>query len=190
MSYTIYSLQVEPGEASTTAFETIMRRDDRTEGDALDPAKEARKRSIANALTTVPGLGYLVIEHDWGGLAKTEGVTPDEARRLVRHLQLDNGTLLVEIDDEHAAVKVPCASSLLERDIAGEVFGTLAILRDEAHLVPYDPQLGRELDLESDGEAFRESFARKVEEAREAGAEDEVGALRRAPWWKRLLRIG
>ena len=190
MSYDIYALHVEPGEADATALETIMQRDDLVEGDPLDPAKEARKRSIANALTTATGLGYEVVEHDYEEIAKAEGVAPDEARRQVRHIECDNGTLIVQLDEEYAAVKVPASQELVGGDVAKEVFSTLKILHDEAHLVPYDPQLGRELDIESDRDAFLESFTKHVEEARGEGREEEVDDRPRASWWQRLLGRG
>jgi hypothetical protein len=189
MSYDIHALRVDPGEATEVALETIMQREQLDEREPRDPAKDARKRSIAGALTTA-GLGYAVVEHDYAELARAEQTTEDEARRQVRHLQLDNGTLLVELDEEHATLKVPYSSTLLEGDLAGEVFATLAALRAEAHLIPYDPQLGRELDPDTDRDAFLEAFRRGLEEARGKGAEEEARLRPRAPWWKRLLRIG
>lgn len=187
MSYDIYSLHVDPGEASAVALETIIQRDDLVEGAPLDPGKEARKRSIANALTTARGMGYELVEHDYASLAESEGITPDEARRQVRHLQVDNGVLLVEIDDEYATVKVPYSSQLVDPHVADDVFRTLRLLRHEAGLMPYDPQLERELDIETDRDAFLESFRRGVEDARERGAEEDVAQGPRPPWWKRLL---
>ena len=186
MSYDIYSLHVDPGEASAIALETIVQRDDMVEGAPLDPGKEARKRSIANALTTAR-MGYAVVEHDFDSLAEAEEITPDQARRKVRHLQVENGTLFVEFEDEYATVKVPYSSSLVDPAVADDVFETLRLLRHEAGLMPYDPQLERELDIDSDRDAFLDSFRRGVEDARERGAEEEAAERPRASWWRRLL---
>jgi len=189
MSYDVYALRVDPGEANAGAFELVMEQDDVVEGEALDPAKEARKRSIAGALSTA-GLGYEIVEHDYAKHAETKDISEDEARRQIRHLQCDNGTLVVEVDEEHATLKVPYSSSLVDADIADAVFATLKTLRDEAKLVPYDAQLERELDLESDRDAFLESFRRGVEEARSKGAEESSDRGPKAPWYRRLLGRG
>jgi hypothetical protein len=102
---------------------------------------------------------------------------------------VDNGTILVEVDEEHAHIEIPYSSSLDGGDIAEAVFETLKILRHEAKLVPFDPQLGRELDLERDAdrEALAEAFARGVEEAARKGTEEQVSDRPRSSWWKRLL---
>jgi hypothetical protein len=166
-----------------------MEHDDEIEGEPLDPAKEARKRSIASALST-SGLGYEIVEHDYAKHADRKDISEDEARRQIRHVQCDNGTLVVEVDEEYAALKVPYSSSLLESDVADAVFATLKILRDEAKLVPYDPNLERELDLEADRDAFLDSFRRAVEAARENGAEEQADRGPKAPWYRRLLGRG
>jgi hypothetical protein len=189
VSYDIYALHVEPGEANAAALESVMQRDSLVEGDPLDPAKEARKRSIAGTLAT-SRMGYEVIEHDYAEVAEAEGISEDEARRQVRHLQVDNGELLVELDEEYAAVKVPYSSTLVECNIAEDVFKTLRVLRDEGKFVPYDPQLGRELDIESDRDAFFQSFKDGVEQARKSGTEEAVDERPRRSLWKRLLGRG
>jgi hypothetical protein len=189
VSYDIYALRVQPGEASSAALESILQRDDLVEGDPLDPAKEARKRSIAGTLATAK-MGYEIIEHDYADVAEAEGISEDEARRQVRHLQVDNGELLVELDEEYAAVKIPYSSTLVECNIVEDVFKTLRVLREEGKFVPYDPQLGRELNIDLDREAFFKSFKEGVEQARKSGAEEAVDERPRSSLWKRLLGRG
>ena len=189
MSYELYALLVAPGKASEDAVATVVDHDEVLEAATpLDPAKEARKRSIAGALSQAR-LGFEVVEHDFLAEAERNGSTEEEMRRRLRHVQVDNGTVLVEIDEEHAHIEIPYSSSLDGGEIAETVFETLKILHQEAKLVPFDPQLNRELDLEreADREAVAEAFARGVEEAARSGTEEEVSDRPRSAWWKRLL---
>jgi ATP-dependent protease HslVU (ClpYQ) ATPase subunit len=189
MSYELYALLVPPGQASEDALATVVDHDEILEAvTPLDPAKEARKRSIASALAQAR-LGYEVVEHDFLGEAERNGSTEEEMRRRLRHVQVDNGTILVEVDEEHAHIEVPYSSSLQGADIAETIFQTLKILRHEAKLVPFDPQLQRELDLERDADrqAVAEAFDRGVEEAARSGTEEDVSDRPRSPWWRRLL---
>jgi hypothetical protein len=189
MGYELYALLVATGEASEDTMRTVLDHDEVLEtATPLDPAKEARKRSIAAALTQ-SSLGYAVVEHDFVDRAEREGATEEEMRRRLRHVQVDNGTVLVEVDEEHARVQVPYSSALDGAAVAETVFETLKILHHEAQLVPYDPQLQRELDVnhEPDRQALAEAFDKGVEEARRNGTEEAVGDRPRSPWWKRLL---
>ena len=186
MSYDIHALHVERGEANATALERVAEREELEEGEPLDPGKEARKRSIATALT-ISTMGYEVVEHDYAEVADEKDVPEDQVRREIRHVLVYNGTLLVEIEEEHATVKVPVSGELDDEELTEMVFATLDALHREGRLVPFDPQLGRELDLDGDRHAFLESFRRRVEEARRAGAEEPVEDPPRAPWWKRLF---
>jgi hypothetical protein len=189
MSYDVYALLVPVGHASEDAVATIIDHDEVLEGATpLDPAKEARKRSIAAALSQ-SGLGYEIIEHDFQGHALKNGSTEEEMRRRLRHVQVDNGQVLVEVDEEHAHVQVPFSSKLDRDEVAATVFETLKILQREAKLVPYDPQLQRELDLERDADrkAVAEAFGHGVQQAKREGTEEPVADRPRSPWWKRLL---
>ncbi len=190
MSYELYALLVPPGKASEDAVATVVDHDEVLEAATpLDPAKEARKRSIASALAQAR-LGYEVVEHDFMGEAERNGSTEEEMRRRLRHVQVDNGTILVEVDEEHAHIEIPYSSSLDGGEIADTVFETLKILHHEAKLVPFDPQLGRELDLDraADRDALAEAFASGVEEAARNGTEEQVSDRPRPSWWNRLLR--
>ena len=189
MSYEIHALMVEPGQATADTLDTVLVREETLSGEQLDPAKEARKRSIASALSTAR-LGYEVVEHDFESVAEESDKPEDQVRREIRHVQVDNGSVLVEIGEEHSALKVPLSSSLVGEHIVDDVFGTLTVLHDEAKLVPFDPQLGRELDIATDREAFLDSFRSAVEEAQRSGTEEHVAARPRAPWWKRFLGMG
>jgi hypothetical protein len=110
-------------------------------------------------------------------------------RRRLRHVQVDNGQVLVEVDEEHAHVQVPFSSKLDRDEVAATVFETLKILQREAKLVPYDPQLQRELDLERDEDrrAVAEAFGHGVQVAKRDGTEEPVADRPRSPWWKRLV---
>jgi hypothetical protein len=189
MGYELYALLVAPGQASEETLASVVDHDEVLEkATPLDPAKEARKRSIASALAQ-SALGYEVVEHDFQGRAASEGSTEEEVRRRLRHVQVDNGTVLVEVDEEHAHIEVPYSSTLDPDDVADTVFETLRMLLHEAHLVPYDPQLGRELDPTRDGDrqALAEAYGKAVEEAQREGTEEKVAERPRSPWWKRLL---
>ena len=189
MGYELYALLVAPGQASEDTLATVVDHDEILEAATpLDPAKEARKRSIASSLAQAR-LGYEIVEHDYQQEAARNGSTEEEMRRRLRHVQVDNGTILVEVDEEHAHIRVPYSSSLDGAEIAATVFETLKILRHEAKLVPFDPQLQRELDPDraADREAVAEAFARGVEEAARSGTEEQVSDRPRNSWWKRLL---
>lgn len=189
MSYDVYALLVPVGHASADAVATVVDHEEVLEGATpLDPAKEARKRSIAAALAQ-SGLGYEIIEHDFEGHAMRNGATEEEMRRRLRHVQVDNGRVLVDVDEEHARLSVPLSSKLDRGEVAHLVFETLKILHAEARLVPYDPQLERELDLSGDGDrkAVARAFGREVEEAARNGAEEPVADRPRPKWWERLL---
>lgn len=189
MAYELYALLVAPGKASEEAVATVVDHDEILEAATpLDPAKEARKRSIASSLAQAR-LGYEIVEHDYQQEAERNASTEEEMRRRLRHVQVDNGTILVEVDEEHAHIQVPYSSSLDGAEIAETLFETLKILRHEAKLVPFDPQLNRELDLERDAdrEAIAEAFERGVEEAARSGSEEQVSDRPRSSWWKRLL---
>jgi hypothetical protein len=192
VSYDIYALQVMPGEANSETLDAILARETATDTmTPLDPAKEARKRSIATALATA-GRGFDIVEHDYDEVADEHDITQEEARRRLRHVRCDNGTSRVELEDEHAAVKVPYTSALEADEVAEDVFTVLRVLHEEARLVPYDPQVGREiaLDAEADRTAFLEAYRRGVEEARREGAEDPVTPRATGRWWRRLFGGG
>ena len=189
MSYDVYALLVPVGHASEDAVAVVVDHDQVLEGATpLDPAKEARKRSIAAALAQA-GLGYEIIEHDFQGHAMRNGATEEEMRRRLRHVQVDNGRVLVDVDEEHAHLKIPYSSKLDSGEVAHLVFETLKILHTEAKLVPYDPQLERELDLSGDGDrkAVAEAFGRGVEDAAKKGTEEPVADRPRPKLWQRLL---
>lgn len=192
MGYEVYALLVPPGEASEESLATVIDHDQVLEGATpLDPAKEARKRSIAAALAQ-SSHGYAIVEHDFAEAAEEQDATEEEMRRRLRHVQCENGAVAVAVDEEHAHVLVPYAGSLDPAEVAETMFETLRILRDEAKLVPYDPQLRRELDLDSDADrmALAEAFARGVEQARRDGREEPLTERQRRPWWKRLVGGG
>ena len=189
MSYEVYALLVPKGQASEDAVETVVDHDEVLENATpLDPAKEARKRSIAGALAQ-SALGYEVVEHDWQERAVEEGATEEEMRRRLRHVQVDNGTVLVEVDEEHAHLEVKYSSKLDPAQVADTVFETLRMLFEEAQLVPFDPQLQRELDVDADDDrrALADAYGKGVEEARRDGTEEEVADRPKSSWLKRLL---
>jgi hypothetical protein len=181
---------VPRGEANEAALEAVLARESAADmSTPLDPAKEARKRSIASAIAT-EAEGFDIIEHDYAEVAEEQDLTEEEARRRLRHVRCDNGTLLVEVEDEHTRIQIPYASSLVGEELAADVFEVLRLLNVEARLVPYDPQLGRELDLDADRDAFLEEFRRRVERARREGAEERVDDRPKPRWWQRLLPGG
>ena len=120
----------------------------------LDPAAEKRKEELASALIALnPQLE--VFRLDYRAIAAAHGVSLDEARRRWRHLELtgpDEGNgIQIVLWDTHVTISVPFWHSGPEAvAVLEEIWEYMRLLNSLAGMRPFDPQLGRALDLDSD----------------------------------------
>lgn len=155
MSYDIYAIPVAPGGSVADAFEARSEREE-TQDEPLPPTpEEAALRDRLAAALTGAGLDLEVAHTDEQG-----------------DLQLDNGTMQIELSGRDAVLNFPYWDSLDREQLDRHVFGALRILREHAGWRAYDPQLDAELE---EGDAgMREAF--------DAGVE----AVERPSLWQRL----
>jgi hypothetical protein len=125
-------------------------------------------------------------EPDYEEAAEQRDIPEDEARRRFRHVQVDNGTILIELDEEHALLNLPCSPELDAEKLVEDALETLRILRAEARFVAYDPQLAREVDPDADRDAVLEAYNDAAIDARKSGDEDVVKPRFTERLWRRL----
>jgi hypothetical protein len=160
VSYDIDVLPLAPGQDLAEAAEALA------ELEAPPTPEEAALRDRLAGRLTGAGLGFEVVHTDEAG-----------------ELQLDNGTVLVDLSGRSAALNFPYWGSTDRDALADSVFGVLAILREEAGWRAYDPQLGAELRP-----ADREEMIRMFD--RGAGIVDEMTAEPERSLWDRIRGRG
>ncbi len=118
----------------------------------IDPAKEEVKRRLAAALQQ-RHRSLKTFEFDYSRIAQSEGISESEARRLYRHLELNDPQLSIRIllFDDEAGTEFAfsgdaggCANALRE------LWDCLEIMESAGGYSTHDPQLGKFLDLKSD----------------------------------------
>lgn len=162
----------------------IARADDVPEAGARDPAAEALKRRVADALRAFdPAVDEHVLDHD--AISKLHKMRIDEAYERFRYVELSDvgeggsGTQITLFDDR-ASMTIPywhdgkSARRHLQR-----AWSYLDILCRETGYEVFDPQLDRVID----SGAFEDVLAcyvRSAARVRGAGAP----VARRRAWWK------
>lgn len=132
----------------------------------VDPSAEERKRKLADALiSSNPQLE--VFQFNYDAVAASLGVSVDEARRVWRHLELngpeDGNGIQITLWDTHATISVPFWHSGEDAvPVVREIWEYMRLLISVAGMQPFDPQLGRELNLETDFDAVLNRFAEGV----------------------------
>lgn len=184
MRYELHLLSVPPG-ADPAAASAALAAGLAGEGETgpLDPRAEAWKRGLAAALTELdPRLEVLEVDH--ATLAALAGIGEEEARRRNRALELagpeEGGGVEVTLLDDGAAVSLPYGHQG-EKAVRAwrEGWSVVEVLCRIGGLTPYDPQLGRPLDLAADIGAVLDRYGG----ARPGAAPPAEGNARR-PWWK------
>src|ERR1700683_2558003 len=151
MSYDFRLFLPQPGvDPLVTAQEDI---DELNSGPPV-PAKEARKHSIAAELMKAnPALEGFAFEFDQ--LAKSEGISVEEAKARFRHIELNgsengNGIQITLFDDE-ASLTVPYSHTGPQASaVFSEIWQYLGVIQKVAGYQVYDPQLGCIVDLAED----------------------------------------
>ena len=126
MSYDIYAIPVAPGGSVADAFEARSEREE-TQDEPLPPTpEEAALRDRLAAALTGAGLDLEVAHTDEQG-----------------DLQLDNGTMQIELSGRDAVLNFPYWDSLDREQLDRHVFGALRILREHAGWRAYRPAARR-----------------------------------------------
>jgi hypothetical protein len=122
----------------------------------------ARAEAIAKALQELnPRLERFPF--DYKAIAELEQITEDEARARNQHIELNGpeggSPVQVEIQADHASISVPYWYSGDEsREKLGEMFTYLAAIESVAGWKPYDPQIGRVIDVLADIDAVASMY--------------------------------
>ncbi len=155
MSYDFYlfkpKLGVEPIE---TVDELFSEESEEINPGLPQPEKEARKRSLADALIRLnPQLE--VYPFSFQELAEMENISEDEAKIKYRHLELNgaeegNG-IQITLNDDSAEITGPYwHSGDKVQEVFKEIWSYLELIEKEVGFVTYDPHLEKILNLSTD----------------------------------------
>lgn len=179
MSYDLQLIRPRPGESIS---ETAMRDMERDPAPAPDPAKEALKRKVADALVSAdPQLKIFRIDH--AAIARQRKISREQAEREFRDIELNDESVGIQITlfDDEAGISVPYwhqgekAQSVMRR-----VLAAADLICRETGYVAYDPQI-EEVVTTSDVDTILPLYVGHV-----AAAVQKMGvsAVPRRPWWK------
>jgi hypothetical protein len=135
--------------------------DDANPGPPL-PAKEARKRAIADALTEVdPSLN--VVQFGFEEIAKLQNISLENARTRFRHLELDGPEhgpgIQIALFDDSGSLTVPYwHKDTRAKDVFAKIWQYLKVIQEVAGYQIYDPQMECIIDLGSDLDRATERY--------------------------------
>jgi hypothetical protein len=174
VSYDLFLFPAGIGDDLAAAYERLE-----VDAGPPDPVKEERKQLIATKLQALfPVL--VVTERDFAAIAAEEGISEQDARWENREVELlapggAGQTVGVDLFDDQACVRVEFPKRIGDEQTLSLVWALARCLVTERGFVPYDPQLGRAVDLENDFEAALACFRSFVDQedglARAAAAE-------------------
>ena len=181
MSYDLYLVRVPAGASDddVAAIALAAAESDFPAGPP-DPAVEARKRALADALCAAdPTLTAATLDHE--AIAGLEGITVEEARRRYRHIEVygppDGHGILVTLHDDWASLEMPYRgrAGTDDADLA-RLMQYVQVLTRIGGFVAFDPQGPNVVDpSEYDG------TRRPTPAGGHAVAPDDK-AMR--PWWR------
>jgi len=163
VSYDFHMIIVGPGEDAEAAVRRAVEREEAAEdegpGSPVVSADDAeRARRVVSALQRhAPALEPFQLDH--AKIARSLGVSEDEARRRFQHVELndDGAGAQVSILGPTANVTVAyCHTGDKAEEVLTRVWGYLRVLQEEGGFAVFDNQLGRALDLDKD---FRDVLA-------------------------------
>ncbi len=160
MSYEFYLANPDDKKAKDEADDAPFNRG------PIDASAEARKRALADALIELnPELEVFRFNHD--ALAKSLGMTVGEVKHRYRHLELngpeDGNGIQITLYHTHATIAVPYWHSGTEAvAVIEEIWEYMRLLHSAAGMQPFDPQLGRALNLEEDFPTVLQRFSHGV----------------------------
>lgn len=163
MSYDLYMLECKDGENLNDAvIRFTSEQEEELNPGFLDNVKEQRKQNLASKIIERnPGLE--IFSFDYQQIASIHGMSAEEARIKYRHIEIngpeDSNGIQIELYDESAAITVPYwHKGVKAEDTFQEIWQYLKLLEQEAGYFPYDPQLGKALDLDSDFSSVLSSY--------------------------------
>jgi len=184
VSYDIYLIPLGPSGDAQAYFD-----DQEVTRDELDllpkPEAERRKRELADRLRA-SGVPLEEFEFDFARIAERLGLSVEEARQGWRHVELnspeDGPGIQIELQDESAKLGVPYWHAAERAEpVWDQVWTCLRILRDVGGYSPFDPQLGRVLDLDRDRGDVVAMYAEGVADTNQLAPVSN--AVARRAWW-------
>jgi hypothetical protein len=134
---------------------------------AIVPAKEARKRSLAEALIqSDPDL--TIFQFGFNQIAEFEGISIEEAKQRYRHFELngraDGPGIQIMLFDDEASLTVPYwHKGQKATAVFAQIWGYLGVIQDVAGYKIYDPQLERIIDLATDLNVATDRYSKVVD---------------------------
>jgi len=115
-----------------------------------DSAIEARKRAVADAMLVMfPELEEKQL--DYAKIARSQGITEDEARLRIRWISLygpkDGARVEIDLYDTWASISMPHGRGENTEAEMDELWSYLETLVTEGGFVVYDPQRGKVVDV-------------------------------------------
>lgn len=192
MSYDLYLFSLAPGQSAQNRFEqlTIDDGDDFPDPGPINPAAEKQKRDLAAAITAL-NPQMLPFKFDYAEVAKYIGKNLDDARRLFRHIELNDESansrgIQVTIYDDHATITVPYWHKTPKAATVFKEIASFGRALSKAYPVTYDPQLDRPISWDADTAAVLAAYSRIADNMDKvmAKAAKSLDASPKKPWWK------
>jgi hypothetical protein len=133
---------------------------------APDPANEARKHHLADALKRLHP--YLMrFSFDYEKIAIFEGITVEQAGAKYRHIELTdsregNGVRIIIFDDEVWLTAPYWHPATTAAEVFREIWSYLGLIEQEVRYASYDVQLERILDIDKDFDIAFQRYIRAV----------------------------
>lgn len=183
MSYDLRLFRPRPG---VDPLETAHEDEPEPPDTPPDPAKEAVKRSVAEALMALdPTLQVFHMAFD--DIARVQGISVEEARERYRHIELngpedDEAGIQVTLYDDEATVTVPYwHRGEAAQKVFRKIWQYLEVIWRLCGYVVYDPQLDRVFDPPAELDAAIAAYT-GVSENLETIVTGKATPPK--PWWK------
>jgi len=187
MSYDLHLLLPVPDEEPlATAHARLEMESEEINLGLPHPHKEARKTQLMRALRLeTPTLQPF--EFGYSEIAQMNGISEEEARIRYRHIELngaeDGNGIQITLYDDGADVTIPYwHQPAAARVVFDEVWRYLRILQNVGGFFVYDPQLDRQLDVDTDLSSVVARYGGVVAKVPEIVKRAEEPPR---PWWKR-----
>jgi hypothetical protein len=188
LSYDLYLVQAPPAASDAEiAHLALVAAETDLPSAPLDGSSRRNRDVLVDAVRAAnPSLEPFAF--DFAAIAKSEGITADEARERFQHVELngpeDGNGIQITVFGKWATVTVPYWHHGPTADsVWSEIWRYLEVLSSVGDLRIYDPQLDRQLDLATDRAEVVRTYEHTVTATQRATADAATSPPKRR-WWR------